>query len=60
MGYLKNCTIIQRAGDEPLFRAREDGSVTAHLSGYAVIPLEDYQALRAAAAAHTAVVQEYT
>jgi len=39
--YLKNCYVQVRHGDGPLFIVNRN-AVTAHLNGYAVIPIEQY------------------
>lgn len=42
--FLRNSLVIPRSGDENLF-AWEDNTVIARLDGYAVVPIEQYQAL---------------
>lgn len=43
--YVTECLISARAGDTPLFEKTAEGAVIARLRGYAVIPVEDYEAL---------------
>ena len=40
--HLCNCLIVQRDGDDPLFSAFANGAVQVDLTGYAIVPLEDY------------------
>lgn len=41
-----DCYIIARDGDDqPLFHLADDGTVTARLVGYAIIPKEQYHRL---------------
>lgn len=42
--YVRNCQVILRRGDGPLF-AVEDGLVVARLDGYTILPNEDYARL---------------
>ena len=45
--YVTNCYILRREADSSnyLFYAKEDMSITAHLNGYAIIPMEKYAEL---------------
>lgn len=46
-GFLKNCLIKTRNDENPyLFYGHKDGSITAHLDSYAIIPLEEYHRLK--------------
>ena len=40
-GYLKNCYLQSREGDAVLFRTGHR-TIIAHLDGYAIIPMEQY------------------
>lgn len=48
-GYIRNCSVESRPGEaEPwLFYVHPSGQVVCRLNGYAVVPLEKYEALRA-------------
>lgn len=43
-GYVLNCTITSKNG-ERLFKQHDNDTVTAHLDGYAIIPIEEYNKL---------------
>ena len=44
--WLRNCILAGRPGDGPLFDgATIEGAYLARLDGYAIIPVETYQAL---------------
>ena len=45
-GKLCNNLIVMRASErDPLFFRREDGTIVANLDGYAIVPIEEYNAL---------------
>lgn len=47
-GYLHNCYLMPKAGETGMFRVSPSPEhyLTAHLDGYAVIPLEEYERLK--------------
>ena len=57
-GYVWNCYTKSREGDGPLFVAHDD-TVTARLDGYAVIPMEEHNALVARIARLEAALRFY-
>lgn len=46
-GYLINCQVHAKEGDGHLFNKRVNGLITAHLDGYAIIPIDEYEKLKA-------------
>lgn len=47
-GYLINCHLVCREDRAvTLFEQRANGILTAHLDGYAIIPIEEYEELKA-------------
>lgn len=44
-GFVQNCLIIPRPGDGALF-VDVDDTVSAHLDGYAIVPIEVYESLQ--------------
>jgi len=44
--YVKNCHLSVRPGDPTMFDQQRDGTVTARLDGYAVIPMEEFNRLQ--------------
>jgi hypothetical protein len=50
-GYVQNSLLVMRQGESHLFRQAKDGRLYPTLDGYAVMPLEEYEALKARAGA---------
>ena len=46
-GYIKNCFIMGNGSDNPIFGQRHDGSVIPLLDGFAIIPMKEYERLKA-------------
>ncbi len=45
-GFLRNCFIKGKEGDENIFIVRRDDTIIVQLDGYAVVPLDEYEAMR--------------
>ena len=45
-GWLRNCQIMPRDGEDVLFSTNGDG-IRPYLDGYAIIPVEEYNRLKA-------------
>ena len=43
-GFVTNC-LLRTRNSETIFVRREDGTVVAYLNRYAIIPIEEYEAL---------------